>query len=74
MFGLGKKRSTFGRWLDKKGLTQDEVAKCSKVGRTTISNMCNDEDYSPRIATWVKVQRALERKGYTVDRNDFFNM
>ncbi|EPZ37823.1 Putative transcriptional regulator [Anoxybacillus ayderensis] len=74
MFWLGKPRSKFGRWVDKVGLTQEEIARKAKVGRTTISNMCKDPNYSPRISTWVKVERALKSLGYSVKREDFFNM
>lgn len=73
-FGLGKPRTKFGKWVDRIGLTQNEIAEKSKIGRTTISNMCSDPDYSPRIATWVKIQRALKSFGYDVDRDDFFDM
>jgi DNA-binding XRE family transcriptional regulator len=73
MFGLGKKRSKFGKWVDKTGLTQEEIAKKAKVGRTTISNMCKDPEYHPRISTWVKVEKALKSLGYSVKREDFFD-
>ncbi|AXM88450.1 XRE family transcriptional regulator [Anoxybacillus ayderensis G10] len=74
MFWLGKPRSKFGRWVDKMGLTQEEIAKRAKIGRTTISNMCKDPAYRPRISTWVKVERALRSLGYSVKREDFFDM
>lgn len=74
MFGLGKPRTKFGKWVDKKGLTQNEIANESKVGRTTISNMCGDPEYAPKYETWYKVKKALEKLGHNVDRNDFFDM
>jgi DNA-binding XRE family transcriptional regulator len=74
VFGLGKKRSKFGKWLDKQGLIQNDLANKSKVGRTTVSNMCNDPEYSPRHETWFKIQKALKSWGYNVDRNDFFDL
>jgi DNA-binding XRE family transcriptional regulator len=74
LFGLGKTRSKFGKWVDRKGLTQQEIAEEAKVGRTTVSNMCSDPDYSPRIETWVKIQKALKNMGYNVNRDDFFGM
>ncbi|MDQ0975896.1 DNA-binding XRE family transcriptional regulator [Neobacillus niacini] len=74
LFGLGKQRSKFGKWVDKKGLTQQEIAEESKVGRTTVSNMCSDPEYSPRIETWVKIQKALKNMGYNVNRDDFFDI
>ena len=74
MFWLGKPRSKFGGWVDKVGLTQQEIAQKAKVGRTTISNMCKDPNYIPRISTWVKVERALKSLGYSVKREDFFDV
>jgi DNA-binding XRE family transcriptional regulator len=74
MFGLGKKRSKFGKWLDQKGISQMELAKKAKVGRNTISTICSEKEHVPRIATWVKIQRALKSFGFNVDRNDFFDM
>lgn len=74
MFWLGKPRSKFGRWVDKVGLTQEEIARKANVGRTTVSNMCKDPNYSPRISTWVKVERALRSLGYSVKREDFFDV
>lgn len=72
MFGLGKPRTKFGKWLDKKGITQNEVAKKSNVGRTTISNMCSDKSYAPKYATFEKVKRGLNKMGHSVEYNDFW--
>lgn len=74
MFGLGKPRSKFGRWLDKKEIKQQDIAKSSKLGRTTISNMCSDPNHKPRYETWVKVERVLKSLGHDVKREDFFDM
>ncbi|EMI10347.1 MULTISPECIES: helix-turn-helix domain-containing protein [Anoxybacillus] len=73
MFWLGKPRSKFGRWVDKVGLTQEEIARKANVGRTTVSNMCKDPNYRPRISTWVKVEKALKALGHQVKRDDFFS-
>jgi predicted transcriptional regulator len=74
MFGLGKRRSKFGKWIDRKGIKQEDIRKIAKIGNGTISDMCNKDDYSPRISTWVKVQRALRSMGHNVDRDDFFDI
>ncbi|TCJ05092.1 helix-turn-helix domain-containing protein [Cytobacillus praedii] len=74
MFGLGKKRSKFGKWLDRKGISQLDLSKKSKVSRNTISEICNEKEHNPRISTWVKIEKALKRMGYDVNRNDFFDM
>lgn len=72
MFGLGKPRSKFGKWLDRKGIEQIDVAKKAKLSEMTLTRMCNDSGHMPRISTWVKVQRALKSMGYDVDRDKFF--
>lgn len=74
MFGLGKKRSKFGRWLDRKGLHQNDVAKKAKVSTATMTRLCNETDHMPKISTWVKIKRALKSMGYDVDRENFFDM
>jgi transcriptional regulator with XRE-family HTH domain len=74
MFGLGKPRSKFGKWLDSKGIDQKEVAERANVSEMTITRLCNNKKHSPRIATWVKVQRALKSMGYDVDRDKFFDI
>jgi transcriptional regulator with XRE-family HTH domain len=74
MFGLNKPRSKFGRFLDRKGIEQKEVAEKAKVSEMTLTRMCNDKNHSPRISTWVKVQRALKSMGYEVDRDKFFDV
>lgn len=74
MFGLGKPRSKFGRWMDRQGIEQKEVAEKANVSEMTLTRMCNDKDHQPRISTWVKVQRALKSMGYDVDRDKFFDV
>ena len=74
MFGLGKPRSKFGRYLDRNGIPQKDVAEKAQVSEMTLTRMCNDKDHVPRISTWVKVQRALKSMGYDVDSDKFFDV
>ncbi|MGM7682672.1 transcriptional regulator [Cytobacillus sp. Hm23] len=74
MFGLGKKRTKFGKWIDKRKIKQIDIEKNARLGRATISNMCNNPDYVPRISTWVKIERALKKMGFNVRRDDFFDV
>jgi transcriptional regulator with XRE-family HTH domain len=73
-FGLGKSRTKFGRWLDKEKVTQIEIEEKTGLSRGTVSRLCNDKDYIPKISTWIKIQRALKSFGYNVNRDDFFDM
>lgn len=61
MFGLGKKRTSFGRMLDKAGVSQEEMSKASGVNRMTISRMCKDDEYRPKIETEVKIKKGLKK-------------
>jgi len=72
-FGLGKSRSKFGKWLDREGISQIELANKAKVSRQTISNICNDNDYRPKYETISKIKRALRSLGRDIS-DDFFNM
>ncbi|OIJ09428.1 transcriptional regulator [Anaerobacillus arseniciselenatis] len=71
MFGLGKKRSKFGKFLDKNSITQIEIAKESGVNRNTISRLAKSEEYSCSMKNWKKIIKTLRKAGYDVDYEDF---
>lgn len=73
MFGLGKKRSKFGKFIDKRGITQTELEKLTGLSRGTISSLCNDKEYRPKLSTVQKVKKALKRLGESAP-DDYFNM
>jgi DNA-binding LacI/PurR family transcriptional regulator len=60
--------------MDRNDIAQKEVADRAKVSEMTLTRMCNEPSHSPRISTWVKVQRALKSMGYDVDRDKFFDV
>jgi transcriptional regulator with XRE-family HTH domain len=72
MFGLGKPRSKFGKWLDEREIIQNELASKSGLGRTTISNMANNKEYKPKFSTFAKLQRGLKKMGYDIEYHDFW--
>lgn len=74
MFGLGKKRSRFGKLLDKEGYTQEELSKASGVSRTTISEICKDEDYIPKYSTVMKIKKGLKKLGVKKDVDQYLGM
>jgi DNA-binding XRE family transcriptional regulator len=71
VFGLGKRRSKFGKWLDKRDITQGELAKKAGVGDMTISRICNDDNYIPKHDTIFKIRKALEKLGHNAP-DDFW--
>jgi transcriptional regulator with XRE-family HTH domain len=74
MFGLNKTRTKFGRWLDWQGLTQAQIKQKSKLGRATISKLCNDKDYRPKVSTVAKIKKVLQQLGRDVPPDDHFRM
>ena len=70
-----KKRSKLGKWLDKRGVSQQWLVKTSGVGRTTVSDLCKgDHDHTPNMATIKKIMKALKQIDSKVNPSDFFDM
>lgn len=74
MFGLGKRRSKLGEWLDRRGIKQEWVADKSGIGRTTVSNACGDDDYIPSGSTIQKIIKALREVDPSVRADNFWDM
>lgn len=75
MFGLGKKRSKLGKWLDKRGISQQWLAKNSKVSRSTVSELCKaDANHEPTQGTMKKILNAIRQIDPNVKINDFWDM
>jgi transcriptional regulator with XRE-family HTH domain len=68
------KRSKFGRFLDKNGITQAEFAKKSHISKTTISTLCNAKNYSPSPKVLKRVMDTIKKIDKNKQPNDFFNI
>ncbi|KHF40695.1 hypothetical protein [Halalkalibacter okhensis] len=73
-FGLGKKRSRFGRMLDDEDITQEELSNVSRVGHTTISKLCNDDNYRPKHSTAIKIKNGLKQLGVNKDVDKYLGI
>ncbi|WP_370015470.1 transcriptional regulator [Peribacillus sp. B2I2] len=59
---LGKKRSNFGRWVDKqKDINELELERASNISRGTISKLCSDSNYRPKTSTVIKINQGLKK-------------
>ncbi|MGE8082076.1 helix-turn-helix domain-containing protein [Peribacillus loiseleuriae] len=75
MFGLGKKRSKLGKWIDKRGISQTWLAKKSGVNRNTINELTSgDTERAPTIRTVKKILNALKEVDPNVKPDDFFDI
>ncbi|WP_412762324.1 helix-turn-helix domain-containing protein [Priestia megaterium] len=75
ILGLGKKRTKFGRWLDKQeDINQLELEKATKLSRPTISRLCNDKDYTPKYSTIYRINNGLRKLKKDVKVEDFLQI
>jgi transcriptional regulator with XRE-family HTH domain len=74
LWGLGKSRSKLGRWMDKKGLDQKDLAKESKVSKNTVTRACNDKEYIPRQDVMKKLLKAIRKVDPNAKMSDFWDM
>ncbi|MBJ8078871.1 MULTISPECIES: helix-turn-helix domain-containing protein [Bacillus cereus group] len=72
MFGLGKKRTKFGRYLDSNGIAQIELERTSKLSTGTVSKLCNDKKYRPKFSTITQIVKGLKKLGKNIDEHDFW--
>ncbi|MCU5019943.1 transcriptional regulator [Bacillus paranthracis] len=72
MYGLGKKRTKFGRFLDRNGIAQIELERTSKLSTGTISKLCNDKRYKPKFSTITQIIKGVRKLGKNINENDFW--
>jgi len=74
MFGLGKKRSNLGSWLDNNGWSQEDLIDDSGVSRNTISKACSDDDYFPSSKTMGKILKSTRKVDPDLKSDDFWGL
>ena len=74
MWGIGKPRSNLGKWMDKRGLDQQDLAKIARVSKNTISKACNEKDYIPRQDVIKKLLSAIRKIDPNAKMRDFWDM
>ncbi|OIB04843.1 hypothetical protein AK95_14600 [Paenibacillus sp. LC231] len=75
MYGLGKKRSKLGAFLDREGITQEWLVKKSGLSRDAVSRLCdgNKDHEKLQVRSKSKVISALRKNGYDVISDDFWS-
>ncbi|MGG3232391.1 helix-turn-helix domain-containing protein [Priestia flexa] len=74
MFGLGKRRTKLGRWLDKNEVEQEWLVRKAGIGRSTVGDLANNPDRLPTTRTIQKILKALREIDPNVKSNDFWDM
>ena len=74
MWGTGRKRTQLGEWLDRKGHTQEDLVKASKVSRNTVSKVCSDPQYMPSTNVMKKILTALREIDPNIKVDDLWKI
>jgi predicted transcriptional regulator len=67
-----KSRSRLGKWLDRKGVTQEWLVKETGISRSSISDLCDDTVSSPRSETRSRIIKTLRQVDPNVSASDFW--
>lgn len=70
----GKPRSKVGKWLDRRGISQEWLASKTSISRNTISKIASDKDYEPSLATVKKIIKAIQSVDPRAKADDFFDI
>lgn len=74
MWGLGKKRTKLGKFLDKHNIEQEWLVRKSGLGRNTIGELANNFDRSPTQKTMQKILKTLREVDPRIKADDFWDM
>ncbi|WP_127601571.1 transcriptional regulator [Paenibacillus chibensis] len=73
--GLGKRRSKYGAFLDRRNIPQERIREITKLGRDTLTRVCNNPSYYPNGTSMRKlVDAARKLSGENVSADDFWPM
>ncbi|CAH1230626.1 hypothetical protein PAECIP111891_06702 [Paenibacillus allorhizoplanae] len=72
MFGIGKPRTKFGKWIDSKGISQEWIVKNCGIDKNAATRICGNSDYKPNGSTKGRVIAGLRKNGHGVYEEDFW--
>lgn len=67
-----KERSRLGKWLDRKGLSQEWLSKETGISNNSISDLCSGKVTNPRSSTRVTIIKALSQIDPNVSAQEFW--
>jgi putative transcriptional regulator len=75
-FSLGKRhRSKLAKFLEKNEILQQELADQSGVSKSTISRICQGDEFAPNMRTAQKIIKALKQMtNKNIHYDDFWSM
>jgi len=67
-----KNRSRLGKWIDRKGITQEWLTEVTGLSRNAISDLCDGTVENPRSVTRAKIIKALRQVDPDVSASEFW--
>lgn len=74
MFGLGKKRTKLGKWLDKRGISQSWLKEKTGLNKNTIGDLTSNNGRSPNQRTMSVILKALREIDPNLKSEDFWDL
>lgn len=74
MFGLGKKRTPFGEYLDRRGIKQQWLVQRTGLSKSLISDLANKKDRIPTLTSATKIIKTLRKFDKRIDYHDFWDI
>jgi putative transcriptional regulator len=74
MFRTGKPRSKLGKWVDKHLGSQKKFMNICSVDKNTATSLCSPNGRKPNQSTRGRVILGLNRNGFRVREEDFWDM
>jgi hypothetical protein len=74
MFGTGKPRSPLGKWVDKHLGSQKKLMDICKVDKNTATSLCSPNGRKPNQSTRGRVILGLNRAGFEVSEEIFWDI
>ncbi|MDF2652503.1 MAG: transcriptional regulator, partial [Paenibacillus sp.] len=62
----------FGKWVDKKRISQEWIIKNCGVDKNSATRLCGNLDYNPNGSTKGRIVAVLRQHGYDVYIEDFW--
>lgn len=70
IFGIGKKRTPLGQFIDRLRILQKEVEQETKVSNPIVTKACNDPDYRPSPNVQKKFLDFVRKRGWKNAKTD----
>ncbi|MEF3311392.1 XRE family transcriptional regulator [Paenibacillus sp. GYB004] len=67
-----KDRSRLGYWMDNHNISQQWLGNKTGLNRSTITELCNNSEYTPHNATRATIIKALRQVDPNVSASDFW--